>query len=89
MGQFKSQKQISGVENFAGFRLISQTMDSMSRVTSLTKEGWNKSGGLLTLNVRFQGTSEELAKLFADHYWGGHNMEITDLGPHHLDCFFQ
>lgn len=77
---------VSGVDSFGKYRFVSEAIGAMEAIESAEKENWNKSGGLLTMTIRFQGSTEDLAKLLDDHDWGEHRLEITDLAPHRLDC---
>jgi len=80
---------ISGVKTFRQYRLITSTIETMDRVVTSKKEGWSKAGGLLVLDLRFKGTSEELAKLLDGRNLGKKQLEIVDLKPDRVDCNFQ
>ena len=58
----------------------------MEKVVTSKKGGWNKTGGLLILDLRFKGTSEELAELLDGSKFGTKRLEVTDFAPDKVDC---
>jgi hypothetical protein len=80
---------ITGVKTFQQYRLIASTIETLDRVVTSKKERWSKAGGLLVLDLRFKGTSEELAKLLDGWSLGKNHIEIDDLTPDRVDCDFQ
>ncbi len=78
--------QITGVKSFADFKAVSQRIESLEQVTSSTKEGWNKAGGILAFDLRFKGTSEELAMALDGITVGTRRMDVTDFAPQRVDC---
>ena len=81
--------QIAGVKSFQHYRLISSDIEIMDRVVSSKKEGWNKAGGMLVLNLRFKGTSEDLAELLDGLKLGDHSLEVVDFAPDRVNCNFR
>ena len=80
---------ISGVKTFKEYKLIVAGMEEIDKVVSSKKEGWNKAGGLLVLNLRFKGTSEELASYLDDIQFSNKELEIIDFAPDRVDCNFK
>ena len=81
--------QITGVKSFQHYRLISSDIEIIDRVVSSKKEGWNKAAGMLVLNLRFKGTSEELAELLDGLKLGDHSLEVVDFAPDRVNCNFR
>jgi len=77
---------ITGVKSFQQYRLIASNIEIIDKVVSNKKEGWNKTGGLLALDLRFKGTSEELAQLLDGLKLGNHSLEVVDFAPDRVDC---
>ncbi|RLB80686.1 MAG: hypothetical protein DRH17_11320 [Deltaproteobacteria bacterium] len=80
---------ITGVKSFRQYKLIASNMETMNRVVSSKKEGWNKAGGLLVLDLRFKGTSEELAELLDGLNLDNNSLEVVDFAPDRVDCHFR
>ena len=78
--------QITGVTSFADFKAVSQRIEGLERMASSTKQGWNKAGGILALDLRFKGTSEELAMTLDGITVGTRRMDVTDFAPQRVDC---
>jgi hypothetical protein len=77
---------ITGVGNYRGSKAVSAAVENMNRVVSSKKEGWNKAGGILVLDLRFKGTSDELAELLDGQQVGSQQMEVVDVAPERVDC---
>ena len=77
---------ITGVTSFQQYRLIASNIEIMDKVVTSKKEGWNKTGGLLVLDLRFKGTSEELAELLDGLNFGKNSLEVVDFAPDRVDC---
>jgi len=77
---------ITGVTSFQRYRLIASNIETMDNVVSSKKKGWNKTGGLLVLDLRFKGTSEELAQLLDGLNLGKNSLEVVDFVPDRVDC---
>lgn len=77
---------ITGVTSFQQYRLIASNIEIIDKVVSSKKEGWNKIGGLLVLDLRFKGTSEELAELLDGLNLGKSSLEVVDFAPDRVDC---
>ena len=77
---------ITGVNSFKEYSTIAANIETLDRVVSSKKEGWNKGGGLLILDLRFKGTSEELAELLDGSQYGTKRLEVTDFAPDRVDC---
>ena len=80
---------ITGVKTFQQYRLIASNIETLDRVVTSKKEGWSKAGGLLVLDLRFKGTSDELARLLDGWSLGKNHLEVEDLTPDRVDCNFQ
>jgi hypothetical protein len=79
---------ITGVTSFKEYGLIASNIETLDRIVSSKKEGWNKAGGLLVLDLRFKGTSEELAELLDGSRFGTKHLEVIDFAPDRVDCNF-
>jgi hypothetical protein len=77
---------ITGVTSFRHYKRIASVVESIEKVVSSKKEGWNKNSGLLTVDLRFRGTSEELAVLLDGRNLEGNNLEVVDFAPDRVDC---
>ncbi len=80
---------ISGVKTFQEYKQIVTGMKDIDKVVSSKKEGWNKVGGLLVLDLRFKGTSEELAEYLDGMNVSKKRLEVVDFAPDRVDCNFQ
>jgi hypothetical protein len=78
--------QIAGVGSFRSYQQVADSIAGMERVVSSKKEGWNKAGGLMLLDLRFRGSSEDLAGLLDGFKVGGNTLEVVDLAPERVDC---
>ena len=78
--------QITGVNSFQQYRLIVSDIEMTDRVVSSKKWAWNKAGGMLVLNLRFKGTSEELAELLDGLKLDDRRLEVVDFAPDRVDC---
>ena len=78
--------QVTGVASFGDYKAVSQNIETLDRVASSKKEGWNKAGGLLAMDLRFKGTSEELAMALDGLAVGSRKLEVTDFAPQRVDC---
>lgn len=77
---------VSGVTSFRQYKTVASEIASIGAVVSSKKEGWNKAGGLLVLDLRFKGTSEELAERLDGRKLGGGSLEVVDFAPDRVDC---
>ncbi|MCD4674962.1 MAG: hypothetical protein K8S18_03070, partial [Desulfobacula sp.] len=80
---------ISGVKTFQEYKQIVTGMEEIDKVVSSKKEGWNKAGGLLVLDLRFKGTSEELAEYLDGMNLNKKSLEVIDFAPDRVDCNFR
>lgn len=80
---------VSGVKSFKQYKAISNEIENIKMVVSSKKEGWNKAGGLLVLDLRFKGTSEELAVQIDGRKFGENKIEVVDFAPDRVDCSFR
>jgi hypothetical protein len=81
--------QVTGVNSFRQYKQITSGIDDLDKVVSSKKEGWNKAGGLLVLDMRFKGSSEELAELLDGMQLGENSLEVVDFAPERVDCNFK
>ncbi|MBN2569859.1 MAG: hypothetical protein JXB42_10565 [Deltaproteobacteria bacterium] len=79
---------ITGVRTFEEYSIIASNIETLDRVVSSKKEAWNKAGALLILDLKFKGTSEELAELLDGARFGNKRLEVTDFGPDRVDFDF-
>ena len=77
---------VAGVTSFRLYKQVSTAVESIETVVSSKKEGWNKEGGLLILDLRFKGTSEDLADLLDGKSVGNNSLEVVDFAPDRVDC---
>ncbi len=77
---------ITGVTGFRVYKKVNASVGSIHGVVSSKKEGWNKSGAILLLDLRFKGTSEELADILDGRKIGDKELEVLDLAPERVDC---
>ena len=77
---------VNGVTSFRLYKQVSAVVESIEPVVSSKKEGWNKTGGLLILDLRFKGTSEDLAELLDGKSFGNNRLEVVDFAPDRVDC---
>jgi hypothetical protein len=77
---------ITGVKSFQDSKLVIAAIEKMDKVASSKKEGWNKSGGVLVLDLLYKGTSEELAEVLDGKKIGSSKIEVIDVAPERLDC---
>ena len=78
--------QISGVQTFSQYKAVSDDIEAVKRVMSSKNEGWNKAGGLVMLDLRFKGTSEELASLLDGRNLGNNKLVVVDFAPERVNC---
>lgn len=79
---------MTGIQTFRQYRRVASAVEILDRVVSSKKEGWNKTGGILILDLRFKGTSEELAELLDGMDLDGNQIEVVDFAPDRVDCSF-
>ena len=72
--------------SFSKYKRVSADIAAIDRVVSSKKEGWNKVGGLLLLDLRFRGSSEELADLLDGLKVGNNTLEVVDFASERVDC---
>jgi hypothetical protein len=77
---------ITGVSSFRMQKKVAADIGKIERVVSSKKEGWNKVGEMLLLDLRFQGSSDDLANLLDGRKVGGRTLEVLDLAPERVDC---
>lgn len=80
---------ISGVKSFQHYKTITEEIETIKTIVSSKKEGWNKAGGLLVLDLRIKGTSEELAGQIDGRKFGKNKIEVVDFAPDRVDCSFR
>jgi hypothetical protein len=78
----------TGIKTFKQYKKVASAVDTLERVVSSKKEGWNKAGGLLILDLRFKGNSEELAEMLDGMDLSGNQLEVVDFAPDRVDCSF-
>jgi len=78
--------QIAGIGTFSDYKRITGQIEGMERVVSSKKEGWSKGGGLVLVDLRFRGTSQELAELLDGLRLDQRTLEVVDVAPERIDC---
>lgn len=77
---------VNNVKAFNQYKEVIAGIEAIESVASAKKEGWNKTSGLLVLDLRYKGTSEELAGVLDGRKSGRFGLEVTDFGPDRVDC---
>lgn len=77
---------VTGVNTFQESKMVIAAVEKIERVASSKKEGWNKTGGVLVLDLLYKGTSEELAEVLDGRKIGNGKLEVVDVAPERLDC---
>lgn len=77
---------VAGVTSFRQYKRVASAVDSIPQVASSKKEGWNKAGGLLILDLRYKGTSEELAEQLDGRSVETAVFEVVDFAPDRVEC---
>jgi hypothetical protein len=77
---------VTGVNTFQESKTVIEAVEKIERVASSKKEGWNKTGGVLVLDLLYKGTSEELAEALDGKTVGSGKLEVVDVAPERLDC---
>ena len=80
---------VTGVSSFKTYKRVSKTIDFYDRVVSCKKDGWNKPGGVLVLDIRFKGSSEDLAEILDGMKIGKQKLEVEDFAGDRVDCNFK
>jgi hypothetical protein len=80
---------VVGVASYRQYKDIVELFESLDQVSSCKKEGWNKAGALLVLDLRFRGMSEELADLLDQKAVGTGKLAVEDISPEKLDLSFK
>ena len=75
----------TGVKTFRQYKLVAETLEDLELVVTSRKGQWKKSTGLLVMNLRVKGTSEEVAELLDSRQVGDHTLEVVDFEPDRLD----
>jgi len=78
--------QVTGIKSFADYKAVAEAVETLPQVASSKREGWNKAGGIVALDLRFKGTSEELAMALDGRALGPRKLEVTDFAPQRVDC---
>jgi len=77
---------VTGVKTFQDSKVVIAAVEKIEKVASSKKEGWNKAGGVLVLDLLYKGTSEELAEALDGRKIGNGKLEVVDVAPERLDC---
>jgi hypothetical protein len=78
--------QVTGVKSFADYKAVAAAVETLPQIASSKREGWNKAGGIVALDLRYKGTSEELAMVLDGRELGQRKLEVTDFAPQRVDC---
>lgn len=71
---------VSGLQTFREYQQVADMLETLPQVVSSKKEGWNKQGQLASINIKFKGTSQDLAQVIDGRQLGGKYLEVTDVG---------
>lgn len=80
---------VTGVNTFQDSKMVIAVVEKIEKIASSKKEGWNKAGGVLVLDLLYKGTSEELAEALDGKRIGNGKLEVIDVAPERLDCNFK
>ena len=80
---------VTGVGSFQKYKQVMDAVEGLQDVVSAKKEGWNKSGGLLILDLRFKGSSEKLAEMLDGRKTGSGRLSVSDFAPERVDLTLQ
>lgn len=78
--------QVTGVTSFSRYKEVVGALEGVEGVASVRKEGWNKAGGMLSLDLRYKGVSEDLAMQLDGLAAGANSLEVEDFGPERVDA---
>ncbi len=78
--------KISGVGDFQQYKVVIEAIEAVDDMVSVKKEGWNKQSGLLLLDLRFRGMSEELAMRLDGMSADAYQLEVIDFAPERVDA---
>ena len=76
---------VAGVKSYKQYKEIVDLFESLKNMESCRKEGWNRAGGLLTLDARYRGSSENLADAVDRKKIENGNLMVDDLTPQKVD----
>lgn len=76
---------VVGVKSFRQYKEIVDFLESLRNVESCRKEGWNRAGGVLVLDLRYRGNSENLADAVDRKKIEKGNLMVDDIAPEKLD----
>ena len=77
---------VTGIKNFGDYKVLASNIQTLEKVASSKKEGWNREGGILVMGLHFKGTSEELATLLDGRKLGTRALEVLDFVPEAVTC---
>jgi hypothetical protein len=80
---------VAGVKTFSDYKVVANGIEAIDRINAMKKEGWNRAGELLVLDLRFKGTSEELAELLDNRKLGQKSLMVIDFAPDRVNCALQ
>jgi hypothetical protein len=76
---------VVGVKSYSQYKEIVDFLESLRNVESCRKEGWNRAGGVLVLDLRYRGNSENLADAVDRKKIEKGNLMVDDIAPEKLD----
>ncbi len=76
---------VAGITSYSQYKEIVDFLESLRNVESCRKEGWNRAGGLLVLDLRYRGNSESLADAVDRQKIEKGNLMVDDIAPEKLD----
>lgn len=77
--------KVADVLDFQQYKNVIAAIEEVDGMVSVKKEGWNKAGGLLLLDLRFRGVSETLAMKLDGLTVDAYKLEVIDFAPERVD----
>jgi TolB-like protein len=77
---------VNGVNEFALSQGVISAIEMLEGVVSAKRDGWNRDGGLLMLDLRFRGFGDELAGSLDGLKVGEATLQVTDVRPDRVEC---
>lgn len=76
---------VTGVKDLATYSALTKALEATPSLTQLKRERWNQDSGLLVLEARFAGSSEDLAVSLDEKHFGKHKISVRDFAARQID----
>ncbi|MBN2141152.1 MAG: caspase family protein [Desulfovibrionaceae bacterium] len=76
---------VTGVKDLATYSALSKMLEATPGISGLKKLNWNQASGLVVLDLRFSGSSEDLAVALDEKRLGRAKVSVRDFGAGQLD----